>query len=104
MRCKESWFEPYELEKMPDLIRIGIIFNQARLKAELLQRELAEATCLTEWQLSQYECGKAKRIPFGARVELAKALHISIFDLLLDDEQGLKDLVVEKESKNNGKY
>lgn len=104
IKKKESWIEPYELAKLPDVYRIGYILRQARMKAELRQEDVADFAGLPLPQVRSYENGYAKCPPLYARISLAKCLHISIFDLLMDDEQGLRDLVIEKESKNNGKY
>ncbi len=100
---KESWLEPYELDKLSDIERIGRIIWQARVMASLKIKDLAEKTDLTVAQIGAYEHGNAKCLPLYARIRLAKCLHISIFALLMDDEQGLRDLVTEKERKRNGK-
>ncbi len=83
---------------MVDFKLIGLRIKEKRFEEQITQAYLAEQADLSPQYLSQVEAGK-KRISLESLVEIARALHTTVDDLLTGNQFDTEDQYVREISK-----
>jgi len=71
-----------------DLIRVGLNIKNRRKQQGLLQRELSEATGITQQKISLLEIGGNLNPGLNTLERIASALNCDVVDLILETESG----------------
>ena len=71
-----------------DLIRVGLNIKNRRKQQGLLQRELSDATGITQQKISLLEVGENLNPGLNTLQRIAAALNCDIVDLILENESG----------------
>lgn len=79
--------------------RIGDTIRQARKNKKITQQDLSAMLNVGRDNISLYEKGKIKVIPYEKRVKLANILDIPLVALLYEDEKERKEIGIDYISK-----
>ena len=71
-----------------DLIRVGLNIKNRRKQQGLLQRELSDATGITQQKISLLEVGENLNPGLNTLQRIAVALNCDVVDLMLETESG----------------
>lgn len=78
---------------------LGITLFHKRKKLGLLQGDVAKMVGVEKPTISSYECGVVKNISLRTRVKLAKALDLSLEEILYESEKDCLKLRIFKGDK-----
>lgn len=67
--------------------KLGITLFRKRKKLGLLQGDVAAMINVEKPTISSYECGVVKNISLSTRIKLAKALDLSLEEILYESEK-----------------
>ena len=79
--------------------KLGLTLFYKRKKLSLLQGDVAKMVGLEKPTISSYECGVVKNIALRTRVKLAKALDLSLEEILYESEKDCLKLRIFKGDK-----